>query len=235
METVKPAWISFLVLITFSCLAREVEFDDVVRNPERFNRQHITVKGLLQTGGDDHELWWDVSALKHVDLDCAIHVWPDLSRPTYPGTNMSPDSPANLHWVKLTGIVDTSIRGRFGMERFGMTLEKIQILPGRRLKEFLPVMSWFKNESGNSVKVYVESKDQASEFTLGRNDREPEPALTEGPKCAVTITRTNGTPFRKAGLTGQASRKYYDAERRYYYFRITKNEIETVLPAEGRR
>jgi hypothetical protein len=205
----------------------------VIRHPERFNRQHVTVTGLIETGGDDHELWRDVSALKHRDLERSIHVWPDLSRPTYPGTNMSPDSPANLHWVKLTGIIDTSIHGRFGTERFGMTLEKIQILPGPRLKEFLPILSWFKNESDNSVKVYVQSKDQSSEFTLRHNDLEP--TLTEGPKCTATVTRMNGSSYRKTDLTGPTSRKYYDAERRYYYFRITKIGVEPVLPAEGRR
>jgi hypothetical protein len=230
---VKPTFASFLILISSSCLAREVPFDDVIRNPERFNRQRVTVTGLIETGGDDHELWRDVSALKHRDLERSIHVWPDLSRPPYPGTNMSPDSPANLHWVKLTGIVDTSIHGRFGTERFGMTLEKIQILPSPRLREFLPVMSWFENESELSLEVYVQSRDQGTQFTLGPKGLNL--ALTAGPKCTATITQKNGRVYAKAALTDPRTKNYYDAEKKYYYFRIAKNRIEPVVPAVGRR
>jgi hypothetical protein len=233
VEAVKTIFIAFLILISSSCLAREVPFDDVIRHPERFDRQRVTVRGLLETGGDDHELWRDVSALKHQDLDRSIHVWPDLSRPTYPGTNMSPDSPANLHWVKLTGIIDMSIHGRFGTERFGMTLEKIEILPGRRLKEFLPVLSWFKNESGVPVEVYVQSRDQATQFTLGPKGLSL--ALTEGSKCTAKITQMNKRAYAKAALTGPRTKNYYDAEKKYYYFRIAENRVEPVLPAVGRR
>jgi hypothetical protein len=167
---VKSIFIWFLVLVSLPCLAREVPFDDVIRAPERFNRQHVTVTGLIETGGDDHVLWRDVSALKRQDLERSIHVWPDLNLPPYPDTNMSPDSPANLHWVKLTGIIDTSIHGRFGTERFGMTLEKIQILPGPRLKQFLDDSIWLKNDTRHHLKIDIHSKygEETSEIDPGR-------------------------------------------------------------------
>ena len=53
---------------------------------------------------------------------------------------MSPDSPANLHWVKLTGVVDTTARGRIGDEPFGLLQKKIELLPSPRLKESLTIL-----------------------------------------------------------------------------------------------
>jgi hypothetical protein len=150
VEAVRLARTVVIIAVGHTCVAAEVAFDDLVRNPVKFNGQRVTVTGLIEVYGDDNELWRDTSARQRIDLKRCIHVWTDLKRPPYPGTNMSPDSPANLHSVKVTRIVDTSIHGRFGNERFGLLEEKIQVLPGPRLKQFLPVFVWFMNESGHS-------------------------------------------------------------------------------------
>ncbi len=220
------------ILVAHSCVAAEVSFDDLVRNPARYNLQRVTVKGILEVYGDDNELWRDVSARQRIDLNRCIHVWVDLKRLPYPGTNMSPDSPANLHWVKVTGIADTSMHGRFGDERFGLFEEKIQILPGPRLKQFLPVKVWFMNDSGHKVIVNVKTRNQGTEFTLERNTLDS--ALIEGSKSTATITNPNGSLYAKAVLTPPGSRVYYDAEKRYYYCRIEKDRVEPVAPLTAR-
>jgi hypothetical protein len=232
MEVVKLGFVSILIIVGGSCFAGEVPFDEVISNPDRYNHQRITVKGLIETGGDDHDLWRDVTAMKHRDLKHWIHVWPDLRLPSYPGTNMSPDSPVNLHWVKVTGIFDTSIRGRFGNEPFGLAEEKIEILPGPRLKQYLAVLAWFKNESGHEVKINVKTKDWEEETTLDR--KELFSAALEGSKCSATITNPDGSVYAKAVLTPPGSEAHYDAGKKYYYFLIRKNRIEPVPTAGGR-
>lgn len=228
----KLAYTVASILVAHLCTAAEVSFDDIVKDPARYNLQRVTVKGILEVYGDDNELWRDTSARRRIDLNRCIHVWVDLKRPPYPGTNMSPDSPANLHWVKVTGIVDTSMHGRFGNERFGLFEEKIQILPGPRLKQFLAVKAWFMNESGHKVIVNVKTKNQGTEFTLDRNTLDS--AVIEGSKSTATITDSNGSLYTKALLTPPGSKVYYDAERRYYYYRIKKHRIEPVTPREAR-
>jgi hypothetical protein len=145
---------------------REVQFDDLWKNPARFNHQEVTVKGLLVVEGDDNSLWRDADSLRLLDWKHWIHVYPDLSLPPYPGTNMSRDSPANLHWVKLTGVVDTTARGRIGEEPFGLLQKRIEILPGPGLKQFLTILAWFKNDSGREVNTEVNSAIGTAWFAI---------------------------------------------------------------------
>ena len=82
-----------------AAFAAEVRFDDLMANPVRYNRQHVTVKGFATTGGDDFDLWRDLRARQRIDLKRRISVLWDLRE--------EPNGPANLRWVKVTGIVDT--------------------------------------------------------------------------------------------------------------------------------
>ena len=40
----------------------EVHFDDLMKKPSNFNRQRVSVRGLLQVAGDNNYLWRDAEA-----------------------------------------------------------------------------------------------------------------------------------------------------------------------------
>jgi hypothetical protein len=227
-----------IILAAQVCVAAEVAFDDLIKSPARFDRERVTVTGLIEVNGDDNDLWRDAYARRRLDLKHSIHVVPDLRLPPYPGTNMSADSPANLHWVKVTGVVDASFRGRFGDERFGLLEEKIQILPGPRLREFLSILGWFRNETSETVYIKILFRDGYTSFgvwphTLGME------SITDDvhKRSTAVVSRTrDGNPIAKCDLMPRRSREqYYDAEKRAYYYRITPNKIEQVLPSEARK
>jgi len=228
-----PLYCTILCASTRASFGVEVQFDDLVKNPARFNHQEVTVKGLLVVEGDSNSLWRDAGALRRLDWKHWIHVYPDLSLPPYPGTKMSPDSPANLHWVKLTGIVDTTARSRIGDESFGLSQKKIEVLPGPRLREFLTILAWFKNDSGREVNMEVKSTLGAAWFTIA-----------PGKVAEVGIERNNGRAtaknrskkaFAQCALTPQGSNRYFDRSKYAYYYRVTKNSIEPVLPSEAKK
>jgi hypothetical protein len=220
------------VVSIHACVAVEVRFDDLVKNPARFNHQEVTVTGLLEVEGDSNSLWRDISARQHLDWKHWIHVVPDLNLPPYPGTNMSPDSPANLHWVKVTGIVDTSEHGLFGDKPFGLREKKVQILPGPRLKQLLPILAWFRNESDREIKMEVKFGRETAWLGIGPHLMSCT-GIERGNGTAVAKTKSE-KPLAQCALTPPGSRRYYDGEKHAYYYRITTNKIEPVLPSEAR-
>ena len=158
---------------------------------------------------------------------------PDLSLPPYPGANLSPDSPANLHWVKVTGVIDTSFRGRFGTERFGLLQKKIEILPGRRLKQFLTVLAWFKNETRYEIEIEIEHPPTGSSFGVARGDMESG-AVEKGKNIATAKTKT-GTIIAHRVINNVPSSGFYDRDKHAYYFRVSENTIEPVPPNFARQ
>lgn len=212
--------------------ALEVPFDELLKNPARFNRQEVTIEGLFEVEGDDNYLWRDARARKQLDWKHWIHVVPDLSLPPYPGTNMSPDSRANLHWVRLTGIVDTTFHGRIGDEPFGLLQKKVEVLPGPRLKQFLAILAWFKNDSGREAKMEVKFGRETAWFTISPG-RIGVNGIEKGTGTAIAKTSSEKS-FAECALTPPGSERYFDRDKYAYYYRITKNTIEPVLPSEAK-
>jgi hypothetical protein len=228
-----PLHLTILCTFVRASFGVEVQFDDLLKNPARFNHQEVTVKGLLVVEGDDNSLWQDTESLRRLDWKHWIHVYPDLSLPPYPGTNMSRDSPANLHWVKLTGVVDTTARGRIGEEPFGLLQKRIEILPGPRLKQFLTILAWFKNDSGREVNMEVNSALGTAWFAIP-SGKVAETGIKKGKGTATAKNRSNKS-FARCTLTPAGSERYFDREKYAYYYRVTKNTIDAVLPSEAKR
>jgi hypothetical protein len=214
--------------------ASEVEFDELAKNPAGYNGKEVTIKGLLQVAGDDNFLWRDVRARAREDYNRdVIRLVPDLSLPPYPGANLSPDSPANYKWVRVTGIVNTSFHGRFGEESFGVMQKRIEVLPGRRQTQFLTILGWFHNETPRPVKMDVISLNQRAEFTLGPGDIE---STAVGPDGVTAVVKTKrDKTFARCLLTLPKLRRYYDSRKHAYYFRVLKDRIEPVLPTDVSR
>src|SRR5205807_7417340 len=95
-----------------ACFAVDVKFDDLVINPARFDRKTVTITGLADVEGDGFWVWRDGQALKHVDVKRGIFIAHEIPR----GAEFSPYARANLHFVRVTGIVDTRIHGHLGMD-----------------------------------------------------------------------------------------------------------------------
>jgi len=234
LEAMKQSACCLAVFFAFCSWANatEVQFDELLKDPARFNRQQVTVKGLFEVEGDDNYLWRDVRARQHLDWKHWIHVYPDLRLPPYPGTNMSPDSSANLHWVKVTGVVDTSVHGRVGDEAFGLLQKKVEVLPGRRLSQFLTILAWFKNDTGREIRMEVTFDNQMATFTMPPGDL-TNTGIEKGGGMAVA-KNTRDKVFARCALTPRGSKRYYDAYKYSYYYGITNKGIYPVLPREAK-
>jgi len=212
-----------------ACFAADVNFDDLVNNPARFDRRTVTISGLADVEGDGFWVWRDAQALKSVDLKGGIFIAHEIPR----GAEFSPYAHANLHFVRVTGMVDTRIHGHLGMDPFSIVLKKVEVLPGPRQRQFLPILAWFKNETHHNVDIEVKSPPTGAFFSLGPNGMSSA-AIEKGKNTAIAKTGS-GTVTARYVLTHPRSARFYDQTKRAYYLRITDNGIDPVLPSEARK
>ncbi|MDQ2868482.1 MAG: hypothetical protein M3R59_08760 [Verrucomicrobiota bacterium] len=229
--------ILFFILMSVALLsegyARDVDFDALLKNPSKYDRQEVTVTGLLEVGGSENGLWREARALQRKDLHHFLLLVPNPGRKPLPGTNYSPDAPANLHWVKVTGIFDRRIQGHLGFLSFGLSQQNIQVLSGPRLKQLLPILAWIRNVSGVEAKIDVQAGNQGTFFTLNK-DSPPESAAIERGRFTVIANDHADRLLAKAAVMYSESGRYYDRDKRAYYFNIKKGAVERVLPQDAR-
>jgi hypothetical protein len=233
VEAVNRSTCCLTLVFALCCCANatEVQPDPLLDHPARFDRQEIAVKGLFEVEGDDNYLWRDARARQHFDWKHWIHVYPHLRLPPYPGTNMSPDSPANLHWVKVTGVVDTSVHGRVGDKPFGLLQKKVEVVPGPRLSQFLTMLAWFKNDTGREICIEVTFDKQMAMFTMARGDV-TNIGIEKG--GMAVLKSTTDRVFARCPLTARGSERYYEAYKHAYYYRVTNYGITPVPPSEAK-
>lgn len=232
MGAMKRALIFSAFVLAHAVIAREVPFNDVLLNPARFNKQHVTITGIAEVVGDDFYLWGDVAARQRFEPKTSIFVLQNFSLPRYPGTNISRYSPANFRWTEVTGVVNTNFHGRFGELPFGLMLERVQILPGLRLKQFLDIIVWFKNDTSHELKMDVRSKPIERVFDISPG----EVSSTEidvDQRATGELTLSNKR-FATWKMNPALSKRFYDAEKRAYYCRITEGKVALVFPFEAR-
>jgi len=223
--------LSLITLIAASqtCFAAEVKFDDLVDNPTRFDRKRVTITGLADVEGDGFWVWRDGRALRCVDVKRAIFIAYEIPAKAA----ISPYAHANLHFVRVTGTVDTRIHGHLGMDPFSIVLEKVEVLPGPRQKQFLPILVWFRNDSNREVELDVRSPPTGAWFTVAPQGTSSS-AIEKGKATAIAKTHA-GKIIAQCVLTPPRFEGFYDREKYAYYFRITNNTIEPVLPSEARK
>ena len=229
MEAVNRSLIICMLALSQSAFAAEVQFDDLRANFKHYDGRQVTVKGILEVAGNDNYLYRDIQAREHQRV--WIHVLPDLNRPDSAG-GLAPDAPANLHWVKITGTVDVSFHGHFGNEPFGLRQTRLEVLPGPRLKQFLPTLAWFKNESQHNIGIEIDARRWATSF-----DVEPgEVGSADMYKGTnnVTVTTKDGRVLSKLKFDNVQSSRFYDRQRHAFYFRITDRRITPVPRPEAR-
>lgn len=213
------------------CSAAEVQFADLYKTPARFSGTKVTVRGLVEVDGDYIYVWPDAATCKRQDFKRSIFVVQDLRKDPYPGTNLSPYSPANLHWAKVTGTVNMSYHGLFGDLPFGLRLGKIEVLPGPRLKDLLPVLVYLHNETGKNVELQLKAGALSEGCTVSPNEVYETAIPRDRWKVVASF---GGRPFLSS-FVGRLSGAYYDHERRAFYYRITPRSIDPVIPQDTRR
>ena len=125
------------------------EFEQLFENPSAFNHKRVTITGIADSVGDNFWVWRDAAAYRHAEAKGAIFIVCNL-----PVTAVrSPSEYANAHWVKVTGIIDTSVHGHFGMDPFSLVTQRVEVLPGPRLQEFLPILGFFRNDTGQTIDI----------------------------------------------------------------------------------
>ena len=229
MEALNRSLIICILALRQSALVAEVQFDDLRANFIRYDGQQVTVKGILEVPGNDSYLYRDIQGRERQHV--WIHVLPDLNRPDSAG-GLAPDAPANLHWVKVTGVIDTSFHGHFGNEPFGLRQTKIKVLPGPRLKQFLLTLAWFKNESQHKVSIGIDARPWSTSFDVSPG--EVESADMYKGTNNVTVTTKDGKVLTKLKFENIQSSHFYDRQRHACYFRITDRKITPVPRSDAR-
>ena len=228
MEAVNRSLFLCAVVLSQSAFATEVQFDDLRTNFKQYAGQRVTVKGILEVAGNDNYLYRDIQGRENQRV--LIHVLPDLNRPDSPG-GLAPDAPLNLHWVKITGVVDPSFHGHSGNEPFALQQTQIEVLPGPRLKRFLPILAWFKNETQHDVQVEIDAGRWATSLPVDKGEV-GSADLYKG-RNNVSVTKDRKV-FAQLKLDNLRSSRFYDRQRRACYFRITDRKIILVSRSEVR-
>jgi hypothetical protein len=223
--------------ILIACLAptafaAEVSFDALLSEPQRYHHRQVTVTGIAEIGGGvDFALWRDADARRRGDLKKVMTVLQrqdEMERAVRSGKGIAPHSGANLRRVKVTAIVDTDLHGRFRDEPFELLLERLQVLPGPRFYEFLPVIGFFRNDSSQEVRftLYDTHGHLAGETGAGAH------GVTQiGVKKGTVVVTTLGG--EKLATCPTADSRYFDSAKKGYYFRFASGKVEPVFPRDA--
>ena len=225
------SWIgAATILLWQSSVAAAISADELIKNPKRFEGQRVTVRGIAEDGGDRLFIYADYNAIKRRDLKRMFIAYLDAKLPPYPGTNYGYYAYTNARWVKITGIVDMRLKGRFGFDPFGVRLERVEVLRPR-IRELLIPLAYFRNDTNREVEVRGDYANQGFSFSLG--PRQHNAIGTEKRlKVSATVRQREVATF--GPMTEAQWRQYFDLKRRAFYFRITGGSIELVHPKAAR-
>lgn len=221
------------------------EFNEVVTHPRAFHNKVVSVVGLAMVEADRFDLFENVSAVANVDLSRAIYV--------RQGANVASYDRFNNRWVRLTGIVDADHHGPLrlvsatGKELGGrpceISLEKVELLNRSPEKQWPRDLGWFKNETGDAVRVFLSTGGRHSYgiFTLGPGGVggtavHPGTVATvtpRGEESVVLIPEGKQIVKDKLLIPPRTDRSDEPADRIFYY-RITEGKIESVPPQDAK-
>jgi hypothetical protein len=213
-----------LVAVAQLSSAAETKFANIFANPSRFNHKRVTITGLADVGGDAFWVWRDAKAWRHAEDKGAIFVAYKIPAEA----TVSPYDYANARFVRVTGTIDTSIHGHLGMDPFSLVLERVEVLPGPRQKEFLPILGYFRNETRYKLHIKITDADgyTVSDIPPGKH------SVFAIKKGAVLLTTPSGKLVAQSRLL--PSPRFYDVQKKIYYFRISNSGIESVVPQNAK-
>ncbi len=205
--------------------AAETKFADIFSNPAGFNHKRVTITGLADIGGDAFWVWRDAKAWRHADDEGAIFVAYDIPAKA----TVSPYDYANARFVRVTGTIDTSIHGHLGMDPFSLVLEHVEVLPGPRQREFLPILGYFQNDTRDKLHIKITDGEgyTVSDIPAGNH------SVFAIKKGAVALTTPCGRIVAQSRLLPPS--RFYDSQKKIYYFRISGSGITSVMPQDAKR
>jgi hypothetical protein len=236
---VRPGASAQSAALTAGKNSTEATFAELFRNPEKYDRRRVTITGIADADGGLVWVWRDVKARRDLDAylerrqrDCdptdAIFVPYETPIRSLHGLY----DHVNGRHVRVTGILDRRIHGHLGGDPFSIVLEDLEVLPGPRVSEFIPIIGFFKNDSGKTIEIetsfgsegaYAPGIRAGSISCVGK--------IGQGTIVAKTM---KGVVFARGQLIPpRLSDPYYDRPMKSYYFRITSHAIEPVLPKDA--
>jgi hypothetical protein len=227
-----PIIVLVLVVCASACFAVDLPFNDVLKSYSALHGRRVTLVGLAQVEGSDFFLW-DLHDKRHKDPERAIWVLWDTRLPNYPtGSNIAHYTYLNFKPVRVTGLVDTRFHGRHGDIPFELHLQRVEVLPGPRRREFLRDIAVFHNSMPIEIRVRLDSRRSPNESTLielGPGDYN-DTAIEDG---LATVTSVPGKPVTKCKISlGGANLRYYDSRQHVYYYDIRGGRMRLVMPGE---
>ena len=213
-------------------LGADVSFDELVTHPERFNGRKVSTVGIAEDGGDRICLYRDLDTRRRISLAKTFVAYIPATLPNYPRTNMGHYAYANARWVRVTGVVDTRIHGRWGDERFGLRLQSLTLLPRRRLMEFVCDLAVILNTTPYEIAIEVVGGNEGTYFSMSAGDTASEACI--GENGTVTAVLRNGKRVTSRPLIRSHASHYYNPRRKEYYYRVTERSVILTPPSEAR-
>lgn len=225
------SWIgAATILLCHNCFAAAISADELIKNPKRFEGQRVTVRGIAEDAGNRLFIYADYNAVKRGDLKRMFVTYLDPKLPPYRGSNYGYYAYTNARWVKITGIVDMRLKGRFGFDPFGVRLERVEVLSSR-IRELLIPLAYFRNDTNRELEVRGDYDNQGFSFSLGPRQHN---AIGTGKRLKVSVAVRQRQVAAFGPMTKAQWRQYFDPKRRAFYFRITYGSIELVHPKAAR-
>lgn len=212
-------------IVAFLLLANSppTDFGQVINDPREVDGKRVSLVGIAQIEGNRFALYQDAQAASKGQLSRAVFVRQRIDGPRY--------DQFNNHWLKVTGIVDAEqhgpLGGSYACEIF---LERIQPLPRPPLQDST-IYALFRNETRNPVTVEASWQGGYAKFNLGPGGINSV-AIREG---RVVVTTSSGKPVAKGNLVSlRSGQRYFDSDRRTFYYRITDGRVELVPLSEAK-
>lgn len=198
-------------------------FEEVVRHPQKFDREQVSLVGLAHVAGDRFYLYRDVAAASRIDLSNAIFVRQKENGPSYAGFNNQ--------WVSVTGIIAADLHGPLG---FGfpceLLVQDVHLAKRNQERQWVSDIGEFRNETPRTVhlRLFDRRHSTYAEFDIG-------PGGTNGVGIrngTVVVTTLSGMAVATSRLEipPRTNDGNEPIERKFFY-RITTRKVEPVSNA----
>jgi hypothetical protein len=244
MRNLIAAIIALIVYAIFSsngnvASAPEVTFPDLFKDPAKYDRKRVTISGIADANGGPLWVWRDLKAWRDLEACLKTHRRDcDDTGAIFIAYGNPPSAQVGLYEhlharrVRATGIIDTRIHGHLGFDPFSLVLEHLEVLPGPRVREFIPILGFFKNDSGMTIKLETWFGDEGM-FTEGIRPSALICAGKIGRGTVIAKTMSDVVFAKGEMIPPRLFDPYYDRPWKCYYFRITNHSIDPVYPKDA--
>lgn len=232
--------ICFLIALRTST-AFGTDLRHVLADPEKYEGREVDLIGIARVPGYFY-LFADIDAAGKTDLAKAVLI----RQNNFAGKGYRE---ADRQWVRVTGVLSSKPRREWDPGT-GVLLKHVQILrdrPPPRIKD-ATVLGVFQNATAEPLAIQLLSRSEGGEtFFLAPHEAD-KPLIWEGQLVASRLDgpdnlslnlRKKGKPIARGDITFRHLAPGYEyspewSEKRTLYFRIFRNQIESVPASEAR-